>query len=218
MEANSRAATNYVADGSSVLVVCTKDRNEDLDLTLKSISFGNSGPSQIIVVESGQRVVQTKRLLLEYCRNIPVDIYLLESDYGLPHQRNVALSFIQDHLNSCRVSLIHFLDDDLDVDAAYFESCRRAFRDKPLLVALGGQDGNQRYRKSNRLRRVFLGEPYGQGKIGKSGLVSAPHSPDGFSETDWIAGGAMTIRASVLESFRFDGKKRMFGEDVDASI
>jgi hypothetical protein len=199
-------------------VVCTKDRQEELKLTLNKIFSGDSGPSKFVVVESGTQIFKTKKILAEFALRLPAEVYLLESDFGLPHQRNVALSFIHEHFNVFGLTLIHFLDDDVDVDADYFAACGRAFRDAPFLVALGGQDGQVGISKSSALRRTLLGEPEGQGKIGQSGLVSVPFSTSGFVETEWIAGGSMTLRYNVINEFRFDGKRRMFGEDVDASI
>ena len=138
---------------------------------------------------------------------------------GTATQRNVGLS----HATS---DLVHFLDDDVRIEADYIAAIDRAFNDPETVGAMGNLvDLVPRTATGVRriLRRMALAEP-GQGLVGRSGINQPVRDREEDRWVEWMSGGAMSLRRSVAQDVRFDegledGPTGAYalGEDVDFS-
>lgn len=202
----------------SALIICTKNRPRELQSTLESVS-SSVHPANIVVVDSSENSTSSLNTISNLQPDLVGKIFLIRSGSGLPHQRNVGIQFLSGIVDIGTLKVIHFLDDDVSVDEKYFQDSLALIDKHPNFVGIGALLGTSITKNRNVLVRLLLGEPKDGGKIGPSGLVSTVSClSKPLIQTEWIAGGAMTLRASVFETFRFDGCRRMYGEDVEASI
>lgn len=201
----------------SALIICSRNRQEELSEVLNSIDCLADVPATTIIVDSSEDTSATVAAVGERNLRRGRSIYLVHSQYGLPHQRNIGIHFLTTLPNHKYMEFVFFLDDDVRVGQDYFSKAQNFLRQNQKVVAVGPANLAE-HRGRPRLLRFLLGEPGDEGRIGPSGLVSNVSQGQGFIETDWIAGGGLILRAELLKTFRFDGKRRMHGEDVEASL
>ena len=200
-------------------MICTKDRQQDLRVTLGHVAHCDPLPSCLVVVESGGRFEETESVLHEFFLRVGITVILLRSKPGLPHQRNEALAYLQNLPGSEKLATLHFLDDDVSVSQDYFRVVHEFLESSTDFVGVSGFDTKFAHRKRGFLLRILLGEPRLPGEIGASGLVTIGHPEDSsVFRAEWMQGGMSNVRAGVARSIRFDGKRRMFGEDVEFSL
>lgn len=200
-------------------MICTKDRQQDLSVTLGHVARCDPLPSCLVVVESGGRYQETESVLREFFLRAGITVILLRSQPGLPHQRNEALAYLQNLPGAKKLATLHFLDDDVSISKAYFRVVHEFLVTRVDFVGVSGFDTKLAYRKRAFLFRMLLGEPRFPGQIGASGLVAIGHPEDSRVFTaEWMQGGMLNVRADVARNIRFDGKRRMFGEDVEFSL
>lgn len=172
-----------------------------------------------MVVDSSENPTSSLKTIKNVQSDLAGKVFLISCGSGLPHQRNVGIQFLSGILDFGSLQVIHFLDDDVNVDEKYFQDSLALIDENPKFVGIGALLSPSNTGKRNVVIRFLLGEPKDGGKIGPSGLVSTVScNTKTLVETEWIAGGAMALRASVFKTFRFDGRRRMYGEDVEASI
>jgi GT2 family glycosyltransferase len=108
------APANNAADDLAV-IVCTRDRGEQLAICLDAILAQNSPPGELIVVDnSGDGNAAA------ICRRFPRATYVREPRAGLSHARNAGV------LAATR-PLIAFTDDDVSPHATWTAEIMRAF-------------------------------------------------------------------------------------------
>ena len=215
---NVKTSEERIILQNSALIICSKDRQADLETTLGNIYKSQWLPGIIIIVDSSSDKLKTIRAVENLHTRENLNLVVLSSNYGLPHQRNVGLSYLLSQQRLDEIACIFFLDDDIDVGVTFFIDAANFLMSEPDLLAIGGCESSTRPTRVTMFRRLFLGEPRGPAQIGPSGLVTVADCKEKLVEADWIPGGAMIIKAKVFDSFRFDGTRRMFGEDVEASI
>ena len=113
LRSNAEPAKNAAHDLS--VIVCTRDRGNQLAACLDAILAQNSPPGELIVVDnSGDGNAAA------ICRAIPGAIYVHEPRAGLSHARNAGV------LTATR-PFIAFTDDDVSPHAAWTAEVMRAF-------------------------------------------------------------------------------------------
>lgn len=116
-------------DGPSVsVIICTKERPEDLRRCLDSLAVLRTQPDEVIVVDNGPGDPATA----EVCRGRPVR-YLVESGPGLSRARNRGIA-------EARGEVVAFTDDDCVVDPRWLDGLGDPF-DDPLVMAATGYAG-----------------------------------------------------------------------------
>jgi len=108
------------------VVICTRDRPEQLVRCLRSLQSLVSPPHEIIVIDNAPRSDATQRLVTHY----PAVRYYCEPRPGLSIARNTGIS-------QATGSLIAFTDDDVEVHPHWIEQLRTAFQ-FPEVMAMTG--------------------------------------------------------------------------------
>jgi GT2 family glycosyltransferase len=108
------------------VVVCTRDRTDDLARCLPGLlAIANQG-HQVIVVDNAPSSDHTARLLAQY----PQIEYVYEGRAGLDIARNRGIQ-------SAHSEIVAFTDDDARVDAGWLNALRRNFADPMVAVVTG---------------------------------------------------------------------------------
>ena len=111
-----------------------------------------------------------------------------------------------------------FTDDDCRLYAGYFGHLIDSIRSNLVFCAITGIQTPMKLSKITLLRRFFYLDSRKSGAILKSGCTTPIKSTNGITEVEWMPGGCMNIKRSVLEIIKFDEKLRMYGEDLKFSL
>jgi len=124
----SIAATDYFGDLPFIsIVVCSRDRTEELRHCLRSLEAIDYASCEVIVVDNAPSDDSTERLLR---REFPKMRYCCESKPGLDWARNRGVE-------AARGEIVAFTDDDVQVDPSWLQALARAFR-RPEVSAVTG--------------------------------------------------------------------------------
>ena len=115
------ASTRGVAAHDVSVIVCTRDRPEELRDCLRSLQCQRSAPGEVIVVDNGPTIPRTRAVVAEF----PRVRYLEEPRPGLSRARNRGV------LES-RGSILAFTDDDVEVHEDWCASVAAVFRDPTI--------------------------------------------------------------------------------------
>ena len=110
------------------VVVCTRDRPEELDLCLAAIARLAMPAAEVLVVDNAPSSDATERLVRE---RHPTVRYVREPRPGLDWARNRAIA-------EARSEIIAFTDDDVIVDAAWTGALADVFAEAPHVHAVTG--------------------------------------------------------------------------------
>jgi GT2 family glycosyltransferase len=110
--------------GASVLI-CTRDRAEDLRKCLASLVGQTMKPREIIVVDNASKTGQTRDVVLAAGAT-----YVREDRPGLDFARNAAI-------RAATADIVAFTDDDVVLHPLWLENLTKAF-DRPEIVCVTG--------------------------------------------------------------------------------
>jgi GT2 family glycosyltransferase len=205
------------------VIICTRNRYDDLVETLHSILLQQRLPDELVIVDSSD-----KKTVEDYLKSIamPFPVKYVQSTPGLTLQRNIGIG-------SSIGDILCFFDDDVDLGKNYLLTIENIFlSDTPKHIgAVGGRitnlDGNSpitfRYKVEKfifkSVRDIFGLVELGNGKFRLSGMPTFPHrlKKAGFCET--LTGCCMAFRREVFNKIKFDENLPGYGlmEDVDIS-
>ncbi|MEP0917153.1 glycosyltransferase [Leptolyngbya sp. DQ-M1] len=120
------ATDRRVPDETISVVICTRDRPEQLEQCLRSLQSLTVAPTEILVVDSAPRSDATRKLMAQF----PQVRYVLESQPGLSRARNTGIA------HSCG-DLIAFTDDDVVVHPDWIWRLMQGFHNPNVMVVLG---------------------------------------------------------------------------------
>jgi GT2 family glycosyltransferase len=219
------------------IIVCTRNRPDDLRTTLASVVDARPASAVVHVVDASDPAEasenrSTVASLPDAVRHVPY-----RDAPSLSRQRNFAL----DRLPTS-IDVVHFIDDDVTVAPAYFSALARALNRTPSLGGVGGivfePEGRRAHRPDSFARRVFLLSADRPGRVLPSGCTTPsqqvpaaslnearPHpvarAAAGGSayRTQWLVGCSCTFRRSLLERHRFSPALEGYSmlEDLDLS-
>lgn len=198
------------------VVICTRNRpNQLLDL-LKDLGVQTEPITKVVIVDSSDTAS-----VMEHLENIKLlqvkEIAYLHSRSGLPYQRNVALKFLKDHWS--HEDTVHFLDDDVRVGDSFVRTARGLLLKNPDAALVGAWDVEAKPPKSSAFRKLtLLGESSSAGQLLSSGFAVPPTRPENTQFADWCPGFSLNFRVPKLLGFWFDGRYRMYGEDLEACL
>jgi len=199
---------------SGAVVICTRDRASDLDECLRAVERARGG-AKVIVLDASTGP-QSEEVCLGYESSSSLDLhYVTATRPGLARQRNQAVEVAR----GLGVNILHFIDDDTEVLPGYFDAIEACFADEDVVVGVGGVIENMELGRFQALKRVFCLWGPNRGTVLPSGRVCNGQDievPPG-SSVDWLAGGAMSYRLSVFNTYRFDDRLvgLSLGEDYD---
>jgi GT2 family glycosyltransferase len=196
-----------------ILVVCTKNRSNQVRDRLNELRQFAHLPREILVVDSSDNSA-TEYVVKSATSNFPTELHYLHSEPGLPFQRNLGVNWIFN--NTINPEIIHFLDDDIVPNQDYFFVMRSLFSSCPSAIAIGGFDNNLKMGVHNGFIRRIIGlGSKDQGVILKSGIAIPPLPKMELHKCQWLVGGMQSFRADLFKQQLFDPKLRMYGEDID---
>jgi GT2 family glycosyltransferase len=196
------------------VIICTRDRPEDLRRVLDSIASQTLLPDRVLVVDSSEddrSEMETRRQASEH---FGVEFQHVRSAPGLTRQRNCGVA-------ASRGQVIHFLDDDVVCEPGYLAAIMACFGADPNgeVLGVGGLVTNVRPARPSRWKNLFGLSAADQGRVLASGRPTIVFETDRQLDVDWLSGCCMSYRAIVFSSEKFDETLPGYGlgEDVDFS-
>jgi GT2 family glycosyltransferase len=201
---------------TAALVMCTRNRPDDVDGALTTIAGQTRAPEMVAVVDSSNSAA-TREIVHERGTQWPSSRPPIHvpSEPSLTHQRRVGLA--------CTVSdVVLFVDDDVRLGPGYVEAVMQVF-ESDALGAIGGVGGymvNATPRHVRVLDRVFGLDSCEQGTVLPSGRnIPVVTEPSGRLDVEWLSGAAMSYRRALLDREPPDETSFPFeGEDADLSF
>lgn len=194
------------------LVICTKDRPDEVRRCLDTVLPQTRLPDRVLVVDSSDSPA-TQHVVRTFVDAIPRVDYV-RSEAGLTRQRNVALDAL-----AAETDVVHFVDDDTLLDEDYLASILDVFERRPEAVGVGGRISNLPEHSPRLYRRLLLTDSSRQGALLPSGKNILCFNGSSVRPVDWLSGCCMSYRRSKLRGLRFDEMRggNGIGEDVDFS-
>lgn len=185
---------------------------------LKTLSEFPSIPQTIVVVDSSaDSLTESSCKLLQ--ANFATELVYLRALPGAAHQKNVGLDYLEKRFELEELKAVHFLDDDCIPIANYFATCLDIFDTRADAVVVGGFDKNLTKSKRSRLRDLLLLSNGSQdGILLRSGICLVPFPTEDLKQVDWVPGGMQNFRWSAARVTRFDGRVRIYGDEVEIQL
>jgi glycosyltransferase involved in cell wall biosynthesis len=121
-----QAEASTAADGTVSVIICTRNRPEQLADCLRSLQHLSTQPSEIIVVDNAPSSEATQQLVA----SMPNVRYVLEPRPGLSIARNAGIQ----HSTG---DIIAFTDDDVMVHPSWIAQLQRSFTDPQVMSVTG---------------------------------------------------------------------------------
>ena len=199
------------------VVICTRNRPDDLALCLRSLGTQTRMPTEVVVVDASD-TDEPERQVAEWAAGRSVaEVRYLATRPGLTHQRNVGIA-------EATGDVVTFLDDDVVLEPAYLARIVELFEADPDLAGAEGAvvtpPLHGRRRLVNAVRAAFLMNTLGPRRgVKRSGFVTYDPWPTSVRRVSSLVGCNMSYRREVFERFRFDEWFDGYGlcEDQDFS-
>lgn len=208
-----------VVHSHSALIICTRNRAEILAeqftwFATKMISM----PKYVIIVDSSESSASEIEVDRFASQMPQIQVVYVRSELGLPHQRNMGLEAVRKLADQSRVRHVHFLDDDIYPSPSYFLEGVRLLMGEPQASCIGGFDSDLPPYKPNYLAVKCGLMPQKSGTLTRAGFTVVPYPLGQLDRVDWVPGGMQNFNWSILEHCLFDGRYRMYGEDVEMHL
>ena len=191
------------------VVICTRNRPAELARTLQSVARQSGAHHRRVVVVDGSDQDDAERTAAVVRRWNDAPVPFHHHRYSGPpagtRQRNAGVDLLPDS-----VDVVHFLDDDMTLQAGYFEALCDALADHPSLLGVGGiilDSTEESPRPSvSWAHRMFLLRTDRPSRVLSSGhtTIAWPLPGRPLQPAEWLATGASSYRASVFSAHRFD--------------
>ncbi|MBC2709803.1 MAG: glycosyltransferase family 2 protein [Desulfosarcina sp.] len=184
------------------VIICTKNRSQDLKVSLDSIINQSILPDEIIVVDSSTNF-DTKLLCKNYKNIFSIPLFYYQTAPGLTKQRNIGVK----HSSK---EIIAFIDDDVILEESYFKEIKEAFAVSDKILGVGGRILNVKPDAlfSGILKKIFLLTEFAEKKgiVKKSGFARFPygHCTESFLPTQVIMGCSSSYRRGIFDEYKFD--------------
>lgn len=196
------------------VVICTKDRPEELATCLQSLASQRRLPMEVLVVDASATAPES--VVDGFRRRVPESFHLalIRARPGLPRQRNVGIDAAQG-------DVVVFFDDDVVLEPEYLDELARVY-ELDTARRIGGVGGAQvpdPTPPESRFRRVysrfFLLAGHGRGRVKRSGRAEYNLCPRTETDVDFLSGCNMSYRREVFDSVRFDERLAGYGLGED---
>lgn len=197
------------------IIICTKNRSADLDITLDSVFSQHILPDTLLIIDDGD-AEDTRSILkkFESFKGIRViHIHPETENTGLPAARNRGIRIMPD-----LTGIILFLDDDVTLEATYLETIQDLFLKNPDLRGASGFIKNIYHNRSLPVKILLLitgfilpnlvpVSLYGP-RITRTAEALYPLFRKSRADTvpaQWLSGCNMAFRSTVFsEGYTFD--------------
>ena len=196
------------------VIIPTKNRVDDLFLTVQTLLQQTVLPDELIVVdqnESDACEVTVKRLFHDADQRTKLRYVHDPKIHGGATARNVAIA-------ESSGSVLLFLDDDVELERDFLEQLLETYKSNPGATGVSGVVTNY-HAPSIVMRlwkRTFMRGPFRDDRELFYWKAAASGNPD-LGHVTRLGGGLMSFRASAIGEVRFDDNLRGVsdGEDVD---
>ena len=208
------------------VIICTKNRPDDLEITLRSLVCQSISPDRLVIIDDGdaEESRQIRAITDSLWEGRIIHIRPEPRSSGLPSARNLGIRSVQD-----QAGIVLFLDDDVVLEETYLETVRGIFLKYPDVWGVTGYIRNG-YQNHSLPARVLL--------LVAGGIVPAlvPVSLSGPRVTrtaealyplfrrygtdvvpaQWLSGCNMAYRSDVFTAgFRFDENLVSYAQGED---
>jgi GT2 family glycosyltransferase len=205
---------------SSSIIVCTRNRLNDIILLIPSVCAQTQPPDEFIIVDSSPLPLtqsQTFVDLFDQKKFLHTRlIYVHTTQAGSAHQRNVGA-------HNARADILYFFDDDTIVRPDYLEQMNTMFNNNPEYAGGMGSVSNispKKYSLDRFLRYIFLLQrDYSSGKFTFSGMPTHAYGTDRIKNVEVLGGCCMAYKRDIFLSYLFDTNLGQYAylEDADLS-
>jgi GT2 family glycosyltransferase len=200
------------------LVLCTRNRPDDLAACVASLEAQSDLPGRIHVVDASD-ADQAERVGAIIAQHPGLPLVHVPAAPGLPAQRNIGV-------RASTADVIHFLDDDTVLEPGYFAAIlrpfaedQRALSDPRAILGVGGLPTNLPAGRPSPIRRLVTPGTTEPGTVLASGRGVLARGFDVTTDVDWLSGCAMSFRRTALVAEPFDEGLPGYalGEDLELS-
>jgi glycosyltransferase involved in cell wall biosynthesis len=202
--------------GSGIsVIVCTRNRSEDIREFLKSISSQTLFPKEVIIVDDSdcdetEKIVNKTRKLFN--NKVPIIYVRNLRQKRLTVARNVGV----DHAKG---EILLFLDDDVTMDDRYLEALKKVYEKYPNAMGVQGYIVNQDYSHFLNSISKALGLTHtakDKWKVLSSGEEITPFPLTQIIKCERLSGANQSFKKEVFRHNRYD--ENMEGlDDLDFS-
>lgn len=210
---------------SEAIIICTRNRPSDLQITLRSIADQTEASDRLLfVVDASDPDIQRKNWELIKQFGIEMWNHLTYNETpSSARQRNYGIERLP-----TSVKITHFIDDDVTVQSGYFEHLSNVFHRCPNVGGVGGIVRKPRRSTSSSITKLaqslFLLSHTEPGRVLPSGCTTTAQDPLSHGErtlreTAWLSGCSSSYRRPLLDRHRFDEQLTGYSmlEDLDLS-
>ena len=197
------------------VIICTKNRTNDLVNLLESVCNQSRIPDELIIVDASDND-GTKNMVEQKRDKLPFDIIYKSTAPRLTRQRNIGISL-------SRGNYLFFFDDDVILENEFINIVSESFRQfKSFNVAgiMGRIVNIHNPSKSWEwlFKKIFFLSDFGKGRVKLSGLPSIRVDEE-LSFVGSLSGGCTAYVREVFYHYEFDEnlKEYAYLEDVDFS-
>lgn len=193
---------------TAAVLICTRNRVEDLACTLSSIEAVERPPGMLIAIvdASDEEAAQANWSTVQQLTALNVEYYRFRGSPAGTRQRNYGIDRLP-----CSVRIVHLIDDDVTVLPGYFCRISRTLTRYPGIGGVGGfiveQDSTKNGTRAARphwLQRLFLLSSRKPGRVLPSGHTSPVASSSEPRRVEWLSSCASSYRRDVFDTYRFD--------------
>jgi len=204
---------------TSSVIICTRNRRNDLIRALASLAMQTVLPTELIIVDSSEIKLLEQESFTKIFNEQQFPGVRLVYKYttpGLTKQRNEGVALATS-------KIVYFFDDDVELESTYLEEMNKIFESNPAYgggmgsVTNIGAPASWRYRL---LRKLFLlQQDYSSGRFTWSGMPTHAYGNKKFQEVEVLGGCCFAFRKKVLLEQPFDEELGYYAymEDCDVS-
>lgn len=200
------------------VVICTRNRLDDLLLCLDSIATQSQPPQELIIVDSSDIQLQKNTYFIKHfsVQNFPKSrLKYIHTSPGLTYQRNVGIK------QACG-KILYFFDDDVVLEKDYLLQMDTAFQSHPEYAGGMGDITNINKDVSSKyqwFRRFFLlPREQASGDFTWSGMPTHAFGTARFKPVEVVGGCCMAFRKHTLQTQQFDESFKGYSYMEDADI
>lgn len=205
-----------VANASVIL--CTRNRLDDLLICLDSIAHQTVAPQELIIVDSSDAPLEQQQKFKDlFCQSVfeQSSLRYFHTKPGLTYQRNYGIK-------RAHGSVVYFFDDDVILQSDYLERMQSVFDQYPEYAGGTGDISNINKKASSKyrwFRKIFmLPSEQASGNFTWSGLPTHPYGTSNFKSIEIAGGCCMAFRNSILKQYQFDEQFHGYAYMEDADI
>jgi GT2 family glycosyltransferase len=205
--------------GGSSVVICTKDRTDDLLECIASLEAQTVPFRELVVVDASGND-HLHQILEERMRSSVLSHKYLHTEPSTTRQRNLGAELADGER-------LFFFDDDVVLQPDYHEKILEAYC-SPQFHNIGGVTGRELHPLAQSpfremLNRIFLHHrtiPHGKGRLLPTGNAVLVHDPQEISTAAVFSGFNMSFPKDVFMRHKFDENMTGYalGEDVDLTL